>query len=218
MRWQSPSATRTARTWSASRNDDTGDIVIATVHGKLQARGNDSIVVNVGGIGLSVRVPARTLANLGGIGSEVHLFTHLRVREDELSLYGFASEEDLRLFETLLTVTGVGPKVALGVLSAASSDTLRLAIAQGNLDVLTAIPGIGKKTAQRLVLELKGKIDTGGLGEIGELSPVDGDVMNALINLGYSAAEASRAARNVPDNFKTPEERIRHALQNLGGI
>lgn len=192
--------------------------MIATVQGKLQARGNESIVVNVGGIGLHVRVPARTLANLGGIGGEVHLFTHLRVREDELSLYGFATEEDLRLFETLLTVSGVGPKVALGVLSAATSDTLRLAIAQGNLDVLTAIPGIGKKTAQRLVLELKGKIDTSGLGEVGELSPVDGDVMNALINLGYSAAEAARAARNVPASAKTPEERIRSALQNLGGV
>lgn len=192
--------------------------MIATIQGKLQARGDDSIVVGVGGIGLRVRVPARTVANLGGTGSEVHLFTHLRVREDELSLYGFATEEDLRLFETLLTVSGIGPKVALGVLSSATSDTLRLAIAQGNLDILTAIPGIGKKTAQRLVLELKGKIDTSGLGEIGEMSPVDEDVMNALINLGYSASEAARAARNVPEGARTTEERIRHALQNLGGI
>ena len=86
----------------------------------------------------------------------------------------------MALFETLLTVSGIGPKVAMGFVSSAPADTLRLAIAQGNLDVLTAIPGIGKKTAQRLVLELKGKIDVSGLGEVGELTPVDEEVMNAL--------------------------------------
>ncbi len=92
-----------------------------------------------------------------------------------------------------------------------------MAIVQGNLDILTALPGIGKKTAQRLVLELKGKIDISGLGEMEELAPVDEDVMNALINLGYSAAEAARAARGVPASARTTEERIRLALQNLGG-
>ena len=191
--------------------------MIATLHGKLEMRGEDGIIVNVGGVGYGVRVPTRTISDLGGVGSDIKLFTHLRVREDELSLYGFATQEELRLFETLLTVSGVGPKVALNVLSSASSDTLRLAIAQGNVDVLTAIPGIGKKTAQRLVLELKGKVDVSGLGEMGELSPVDEDVLNALINLGYSAAEAARAARSVPSSAKTPEERVRIALQNLGG-
>ena len=116
-----------------------------------------------------------------------------------------------------MTVSGIGPKVGLSVLSNASPETIRYAIAQGNADALTAIPGIGKKTAQRLVLELKGKIDLTGLGEVSELSPVDEDVMNALINLGYSAAEAARAARAVPPGVKTIEERVRIALQNLGG-
>ncbi len=190
--------------------------MIATLHGKLQARAEDSLIVNVGGVGFGVRVSSRTLARFDAIGSDVHLFTHLRVREDELTLYGFANEEELSLFEILLTVSGIGPKVALAVLSAASVDTLRLAIAQGNLDVLTAIPGIGRKTAQRLVLELKGKIDVSGLGEVTELTPVDQDVMNALITLGYSAAEATRAARSVPANAKTLEDRLRHALQDLG--
>jgi Holliday junction DNA helicase RuvA len=161
-------------------------------------------------------VPAQTLANFGAVGTEVQLFTHLHVREDDLSLYGFSSEDQLRLFETLLTVSGIGPKVALGVLSSASADTLRLAIAQGNVEVLTAIPGIGKKTAQRLVLELKGKVDVSGLEELGELAPADGDVMNALINLGYSAAEAGRAARSIPSSAQSLEERLRFALQNLG--
>ncbi len=191
--------------------------MIATLSGKIQSRTDDSLIVNVGGVGFRVRVPSSTLANLGAVGSDAMLFTHLHVREDDLSLYGFATEEELRLFETLLTVSGIGPKVAMGVLSSAPADTLRVAIAQGNLDVLTALPGIGKKTAQRLVLELEGKIDVSGLGEVGELSPMDEDVMNALINLGYSAAEATRAARSVPSSAKTVEDRVRIALQYLGG-
>lgn len=191
--------------------------MIATIHGKLQSRTDDSLVVTVGGIGLRVRVTSGTLANLGAIGSEVQLFTHLRVREDELSLYGFATEDELRLFETLMTVSGIGPKVALGILSAASTDTLRIAIAQGNVEMLTTFPGIGKKTAQRLVLELKGKVDVSGLGEVSELTPLDEDVVAALINLGYSAAEAARAARAVPSSAKTVEDRVRVALQSLGG-
>lgn len=191
--------------------------MIGFLHGKLQARTDDTIILSVGGVGFRVRVSATTAEGLGAVGSDVQLFTHLRVREDELSLYGFATEDELRLFETLMTVSGVGPKVALNVLSSASAETVRMAIAQGNVDVLTAVPGIGKKTAQRIVLELKGKIDLSGLGEVGELSPLDEDVMNALINLGYSAAEATRAARSVPSNVKILEDRIRVALQYLGG-
>ena len=191
--------------------------MIATLHGKLQFRADDGIILNVGGVGFRVRVPVRILADLGAVGSDVQLFTHLHVREDDLSLYGFSSEDELRLFETLLTVSGIGPKVALGVLSAASSETLRMAIVQGNVEVLTTFPGIGKKTAQRLVLELKGKIDVSGLGELSELGPVDEDVLNALINLGYSAMEAARAARSIPASARTTEERIRMALQYLGG-
>lgn len=190
--------------------------MIATLHGKIQARTEDALIVNVGGVGFRVRVPTNTLANLGAVGSEVQLFTHLHVREDEISLYGFATEDERNLFETLLTVSGIGPKVGLGILSAAPADTLRIAIAQGNVDMLTAIPGIGKKTAQRLILELKGKIDVSGLGEVSELTPLDKDVIDALINLGYSAAEATRAARAVPSNVQTLEERVRVALQHLG--
>ncbi len=191
--------------------------MIATLHGKLQAFLDDSVVVEVGGIGFRVRTPTRTLASLGAVGSQVHLFTHLHVREDDLSLFGFITDDERRLFETLLTVSGVGPKVALGVLSNAAPETVRMAIAQGNVEMLTAIPGIGKKTAQRLLLELKGKVEAAGLGEVGELAPVDEDVMNALINFGFSAVEAARASRSVPPEVKTVEERIRIALQALGG-
>jgi holliday junction DNA helicase RuvA len=191
--------------------------MIATLHGKLQSYTDDSLIVNVGGVGFRVRAPRGTIASLSAGGSDVMLFTHLHVREDDLSLYGFATEAELRLFELLLTVSGIGPKVAIGVLSSAPAETLRIAIAQGNLDALTALPGIGNKTAQRLVLELKGKVDVSGLGEISELSPMDEDVMNALINLGYSAVEATRAAQSIPSTVKTVEDRVRIALQFLGG-
>ncbi len=191
--------------------------MIGSLAGKLQSRQDDTIILAVGGVGFRVRVSASAAAGLGEAGSPVQLFTHLRVREDELSLYGFATEEELHLFETLMTVSGVGPKVAMNVLASAPIGTLKIALAEGNIDALTAVPGIGKKTAQRLALELKGKIDVTGLSEVSEISPPDRDVIDALINLGYSAAEATRAARAVPANVKILEERVRVALQYLGG-
>lgn len=178
-------------------------------------RGADSIVLEVNGVGYRVRVPAPTLDQLGAEGAAAELHTHLHVREDDLSLYGFATADELELFELLLGVSGIGPKAALNTLSVANPQTVRAAIAQNNLDVLTGIPGIGKKTAQRLVLELKGKIEAGE--EIAELSPLDQEVTATLINLGYSAAESQRAARAASSSGKTLEDRLRAALQYLGG-
>ncbi len=189
--------------------------MISYLRGQILMRGDDFIVLEIGGLGLRVRVPASTLQNLGELGSKVELFTHLHVREDDLSLFGFKTQDELKLFELLLTVSGIGPKAALGILSAAQPITVRAAIAQNNLDLLTGIPGIGKKTAQRLVLELKGKFEESE--ELAEVSPVDQEVVAALVNLGYSAAEAQRAARAVPPSEKVVEDRIRAALRYLGG-
>ena len=108
--------------------------MIASLHGKVEARTDDSLILNVSGVGYRVRVPTPTLASLGAIGSDAMLFTHLHVREDEMSLYGFATQDELGLFEKLLTVSGIGPKVGLSVLSNASPETIRYAIAQGNAD------------------------------------------------------------------------------------
>ncbi len=188
--------------------------MIAHLRGEILMRGADSIVLDVGGVGFRVRVPASTLETLGMPGDPAELFTHLHVREDDLSLFGFAGEDQLKLFEMLLTVSGIGPKAALGLLSAASPEALRAAIAQENISLLTGIPGIGKKTAQRLVLELKGKLPAAE-GELAEISPVDEEVVAALVNLGYSAAEARRAAQAVPPSEKEVGERIRAALQYL---
>jgi Holliday junction DNA helicase RuvA len=192
--------------------------MIARLRGKLEGRGESYVIVHVGGIGFRVRVPTSLLDQLGDVGSPVDLFTHLHVRENELALYGFATEDELALFEQLLTVSGIGPRAALGILSALSPDTLRLAIAQGQVDVLTRVPGIGKKTAQRLVLDLKGKLDLAALmAEAPALTPADAEVIAALTGLGYSVAEAQAAFRSLPDREMDLEEKIRLALRYFGG-
>ncbi len=187
--------------------------MISYLRGTILQRALDSIILDVTGVGYRVRVPTTTLGALGDLGAPAELYTHLHVREDDMSLFGFATQDELDLFELLLSVSGIGPKVALGILSSAPPNEIRSAISQGNLEILGSIKGIGKKTAQRLVLELKGKVEGGE--EISELSPLDGEVAATLINLGYSAAEAQRAARNV--RGATLEDKLRAALQYLGG-
>lgn len=189
--------------------------MIAFLRGTILARTADAIILDVQGVGYRVRVPALTMATLGEVGAPAQVHTHMHVREDDISLFGFATLDELELFEKLIGVSGIGPKVALGVLSTAPPNVVAAAISQGNLDVLTTIPGIGKKTAQRLVLELKGKVEVGE--EIGELSALDQEVAATLINLGYSAAEAQRAARAVGHAGPTLEDRLVAALQYLGG-
>lgn len=191
--------------------------MIASIRGTLEERSSDSVVVAVGGIGLRVLVPASTQAALGPIGSVVSLRTHLYVREDNLSLFGFATREEKEVFELLLTVSGVGPRVALSLLSGASVESLRVAIATGNADLLTSIPGIGKKLAGRIILELKGKVDARGAVEasVALVSP-DADVLAALTGLGYTAADAQRAIQALPkDPSLTTEEKIVQALRHF---
>ena len=186
--------------------------MISSVQGRLEAIGNDWVIVNVNGIGLQVFVPTSTLTRLGAAGDEVKLHTHLHVREDVLALYGFAAFEDLSLFQTVTGVSGVGPKLGLAMLSAMSAEQLIAAIASGDPDMLTGIPGIGKKMAARIVLELKDKIGT-GLGAA-PLQTVQGnaDVLGALTALGYSVAEASRAVASLPGGPMSLEEKVRLAL------
>lgn len=191
--------------------------MIVQLRGKLIARRSDSVVLDLHGVGLRVRVPTNQIDSLGADGSEVSLHTHLHVREDDLSLFGFQALDELEIFELLLTVSGIGPKGAMAILSAAPAETIRIAIGQGNVEALTSLPGVGKKTAQRLVLELKNKIDLTGLEEVALPSPLDEQVIAGLIALGYSAAEAQRAARSVGPGAKTVEDRMRAALRYLGG-
>ena len=193
--------------------------MIAGLQGKLQAIGSNGAIINVGGIGFQVYMPTSTLSTLGKIGEEVELHTHLHVREDNATLYGFATAEELGLFQTLIGVSRLGPKLALAMLSAMSVDKLAMAIATGSADLLTEIPGIGKKTAHRLILELKEKIGAAWLAApAAELAEENTDVLAALTSLGYSVREATRAVATLPPDQKlTLEEKIKLALQYFGG-
>ena len=189
--------------------------MIAGVRGVLEAISGDAVVVGVGGFSVRVLVPASTLRRLGAVGEAVQLRTHLYVREDVLALYGFATDEEIQLFETLLTVSGVGPQLALSILSAASPEAIRSAIAAGDADALSRIPGLGKKLAGRLILELKGKIAAPAAPTpLPTASAVDSDVLAALTGLGYSTADAQAALRALPDDpTLSLEDKILHALR-----
>ncbi len=193
--------------------------MIASLHGTLESLGSDWAIINVGGVGFRVYMPTSTLSTLGAVGEEVKLHTHLHLKEDDATLYGFGSADELRLFQTLISVSGLGPKLGLAMLSAMSVDQLAMAIATGSTDLLTTVPGIGKKMADRLILELREKI-----GAVVITTPAarivqeNADVLAALTSLGYSITEASRAVATLPSSSELSlEEKIRLALQYFGG-
>ena len=190
--------------------------MIATLEGILEYRGDDSIIINVGGIGFRVYVPTSTSSQLGAVKGRVSLYTHLHVREDNISLYGFASSEELTLFKSLISVTGIGTKLALALLSALNPERLVMAIISGDIDLLSQTPGIGKKIASRLVVELKGKLEK-DWGEVAlPLAPERADVIAALTGLGYSVTEAAKAISRLPDSEELSlEEKVKMALQQM---
>lgn len=188
--------------------------MIATLEGILQYRGDDSVVINVGGIGFQVYVSSPTLSQLGSIKGKVSLYTHLHVREDNISLYGFVSSEELTLFRSLISVSGVGTRLALSLLSALNPEKLVIAITSGDIDLLSQTPGIGKKMASRLVVELRGKLEKDWREVALPLAPERADVIAALTGLGYSVAEATKAISKLPDSEDLSlEDKIKMALQ-----
>jgi Holliday junction DNA helicase RuvA len=191
--------------------------LIASLEGKLESLGSDWIIVNVGGIGFQVFIPTTTLSQLENVGSDIKLYTHLHMREDNVTLYGFSSNSDLGLFTTLLNVSGLGPRMALSILSAMDTKQIVIAIASGDVNLLTDIPGIGKKMASRLILELKDKIGAGLITTgVAELTQKDADVLAALTFLGYSTGESARALASIPhDQQLNLEEKIKLALAYL---
>ena len=192
--------------------------MIAGLEGTLATVAGDHVTINVGGVYYRVAMPGTTIGTLGKIGDTVHVHTFLYVREDQLALYGATSEQQLKMFESLLGVTGIGPKAALSILSVMQPDALESAISSGNLDLLTRVPGIGRKTAQRLVLELKGKLDLSSAAAlIGGSPSTANEVVEALGGLGYSASEIQAALSSMPkDEPMTTEDMILYALKRLG--
>jgi Holliday junction DNA helicase RuvA len=192
--------------------------MIATLEGTLEYRGSDSVIVNVGGIGFQVYVPSSTLGQLGAIGGKVSLYTHFHLREDNASLYGFASDEELALFKNLISVSGVGPKVALSLLSSLNPEQLAMAITSGNADLISQVSGVGKKMASRIIVDLKGKIEREWSGMALPLAPENTDAIAALTSLGYSLREATQAVSGLPDSADLSlEEKVKLALQQLVG-
>ena len=189
--------------------------LIARLRGVIEDSGADWLLVFVGGVGLRVQVPASTAEALGRLGEGVVLHTHLHVRDDAVALYGFATAEDLRLFEMLIGVSGVGPRGALSLLSALGAEGLSDAVSAGDVPRLQQVPGIGQKMAARLVLELKGKL--AGRAAATVSTGRDDEVVAALVGLGYTQAEAQAAAASVPsDGSLDVEERLRRALAYFG--
>ncbi|MCX5993116.1 MAG: Holliday junction branch migration protein RuvA [Chloroflexi bacterium] len=191
--------------------------MIAAVEGTLVSRGTNTVTVKAGPVSLQINVPGSLISRLGHPGSTVLLHTHLHVREDIIALYGFATGQERALFEQLITVSGIGPKVALALLTALSADQIASGIISGNADLLSQVPGIGKKTAARVILDLKGKLEKGWEGEIiTAVTDSDSDALAALTGLGYSIREAMQALSAIAQTEgMSVEDRVRLALQQL---
>ncbi len=191
--------------------------MIGSLRGALLSRpGPGEVIVEVGGVGYRVSVPASVLASLGGLGSDVFLHVHTHVREDAIVLFGFAHADERRCFEALLGAHGVGPSLALSILSSMSPAALSTAVLEDDLDALCLVPGVGKKTAARLMLELKARLDLptlGGATDDGTGSP-RGEVRAALVGLGYGPDEIRDVLDSVDDEG-TVEEMVRSALREL---
>ena len=191
--------------------------MIAAIEGILESRGTNWGIIKVGGVSLQIHLPTSTLSQLGAVGEKVQLHTHLHVKGDNIALYGFASQEERELFEMLISVDGIGPKVALAVLSTLNAEQLATAITNGDIDILTQVSSLGKKTASRLVLELKGKLGKSWTHETPSyLTQENADIVAALTNLGYSVSQATRVVAEIPHSPNlTLEDKLKLALQHI---
>ena len=200
--------------------------MIAFLRGRPVSAGGDFIIVEVGGVGYKVYVPSPVTGLVAEGKSEVIIHTYLHVREDAMQLFGFLHESDREIFELLIQISGIGPKLALAVLSAMPVPSFVAAVIQEQVTILTQIPGVGKKTAQRVIIELKDKVskmgvekDHIGRGMVTGLSDAAGDALQALVALGYNPVEATRSLSKVAGSdtvSQTPQDLVRLALKELG--
>ena len=189
--------------------------LVTSISGTLQRTGEDWAEISMGGITLRISIPGTAIDSVGRVGQTVTLYTSLQVREDSLSMYGFPTEDERRTFETLLNISGIGPRLALAMLGRFSPISLSQAVEAGDTRALSTVPGVGRRTASRIVLELKGKLEL-DFGRSDAAAGVDSDLADALTALGYRYTEAreaiARTGSEVPE-----EERIRAALEYLAG-
>lgn len=197
--------------------------MIAFLKGTMAGRTSSHAFINVNGVGFFVGMPATDLSRLPDRGSEVMVYTHLSVREDAMALYGFLSQEAHALFLRLIGVSGVGPKVALAALSTFKPEELVFAIQSQDVKAVSNIPGVGKKTAQRLILELKGTLAEEAEGnlfsaQVAEASARLQGARDALLSMGFSSAEADLALKDAPESADTEGALLQYALKRLGSV
>ena len=187
--------------------------LISMIRGNIQNIGNEWLDLAVGGIVFRIAVPTSNISQLDPKGSKIELFTSLQVREGSMSLFGFLTEDERKTFEILININGIGPKMALNLLSILSPDSLSSAVNLGDINAFTVVPGVGKKMASRIILELKGKVD---LSDQQYKNSPDEELTNALMSLGYTLSEIRKAVLNIDySDSVTLEDKVRSALNNL---
>lgn len=187
--------------------------MISLLQGTIESETEKYVIIDVSGVGYKVHISGNTFKNLPKKGEKIKLYTHLYVRENIMDLYGFLNPEELEIFELLISISGIGPKGALSVLTVASIETLKRAIANEESSILTKVSGIGKKMAEKIILELKNKI---GDEFAGKGVSVDSETIDALTSLGYRIQEAREVLKKVPEEVEGVENRVREALKLLG--
>lgn len=193
----------------------------AFIKGILEEKTTDSVVIDAHGVGYHIFVTATALSQMGEIGEKVKVYTHLSIRDDAHVLFGFASSEERRMFHRLISVSGIGPKIGMGILSFLNVGDLAIALVTGDISALSRVPGIGKKSAQRLILELKEKVGNDEIADGTNGIPVSAmnhtvqEAVSALMALGYSSSEAVKTIDCVKQDHQQPEDMIRAALRQL---
>lgn len=189
--------------------------MIYSLNGELALKKEKFIVIDAGGVGFKVFTPLSSEGKLPPIGTKIRIFTYLYIREGILDLYGFLEESDLHFFELLMSVSGIGPKSAMGILSVASVDRLSAAISRGETEILQKSSGIGRKTADRIILELKDKMSAPGGEETVKMMESDSDIYEAMVSLGYTARQIKEAIQKIDPDIKNVSDRLRDGLKKI---
>jgi len=191
--------------------------VIYSLSGTLKLKEGNLVIIETGGVGFKLLSSQQTVKVLPAVGEQVFVYSHLHVKEDGLDLYGFSTSEELRFFEMLISVSGVGPKSAIAILGVSDLNSLAAAIKEGRPDLLTRVSGVGRKTAERIIVELKSKVQVDHASETVQGMDSDSDIVEMLVGLGYRKDQVAQALRKVAETVTGMEGRLKAALKILGG-
>ena len=191
--------------------------MIYSIFGTLKLKEGNLVIVETGGVGFKLLSSQQTVRALPAVGEQVFVYSHLHVKEDGLDLYGFSTSEELRFFEMLISVSGVGPKSAIGILGVSDLNSLAAAIKEGRPDLLTRVSGVGRKTAERIIVELRSKVQVDHASETVQGMDSDSDILEMLVGLGYRKDQITQALRKIAETVTGTEGRLKAALKVLSG-